>query len=303
MSGFIAGISHNHIAAAGRLLGMLVYILDRRHRRIVRRNLKFIYPEWSISQIRTFSRLIFQNMGITVLEFCQIISFSRSDILSRVRIKGKKNLLKAIESNKGVIFISAHLGNWEMSPLAVSIYLEKPILLIARKIRSKALEWWIYKIRSRFGNIVVDKKGALPKMVRTLSKGEMLGLLIDQETTHSEGIKVTFFGRTVTATPAAAILARRLGSMVLPGFCVRKPGGGLLLIIEPPVTLIKTDDVRTDLQTNTQIMTDVIEKTVRQYFEQWFWLHKRWKRHYPYLYHEDIARRQRRREKRKRLSA
>jgi len=69
--------------------------------------------------------------------------------------------------------------------------------------------------------------------------------------------------------------------------------------VEPPLKLHKTDDVRADLQTNTQIMTDSVEKLIRLYPEQWLWFHKRWKRHHPNLYPEDLARRQRQREKRR----
>lgn len=134
-------------------------------------------------------------------------------------------------------------------------------------------------------------------MARMLRQGNILGLLIDQGTKFSEGVEVTFLGKTVTATPAAALLARRYNSPVLPGFCVREKDNSLTLIVKPPLNLQKTKDSRADLRVNTQIMTDAIEEAVRAYTEQWFWFHKRWKRHYPHLYPEDIARRQKRRQK------
>jgi KDO2-lipid IV(A) lauroyltransferase len=136
-------------------------------------------------------------------------------------------------------------------------------------------------------------------MARLLRRGKTLGILIDQGTTRSEGVEVTFFGRKALATPAAALLAQRYGSSVVPGFCVRDGKDRLTLIVEPPLSLKQTKDSRADAQINTQIMTEAIEKAVRTYPEQWFWFHKRWKRHYPELYPEDLARRRRRREKRK----
>jgi KDO2-lipid IV(A) lauroyltransferase len=299
----IPSIPQKHVARAGRLLGMFVYMVDLRHRRIVRRNLQFTHPEWSRESIQELSKRVFQNMGITFLEVCQMTYFSREDILRKVRIKGEENLLKAIRSPNGVIMISAHLGNWEMAPPSFSCYLQKPVVVVARQIQSNAVHRWINRLRGRFGNIVIDKKRALPKMARTLRNGKALGLLIDQGTRLSEGVEVSFFDRTVTATPAAALLARRYGSPVVPAFCIREPDATLTLVAEPPLALKRTEDLRADLRENTQIMTSAIEKAVRAYPGQWFWFHKRWKRHYPFLYPEDMARRQRYKEKKRRRHA
>ena len=299
LTDFIANIPQKHIARLGNLLGMYVYCVDPRHRRIVRRNLQFTHPKWSRDRIRRLSKRVFQNVGVTLLEICQMTCFSRKDILSKVRIRGKDYLLNAMKSPKGVIMISGHLGNWEMAHVFLSCYLRKPLLLVARKIQPKTLDRWIHRLRSSFGNTIAYKKRALPKMARALHQGKALGLLIDQEPKHSAGVEVVFFDRTVTTTPAAALLARRYDSPVLPVFCIREADGRLTLVVEPPLTLKKTEDLRADLKANTQIMTSAIEKAVRAYPEQWFWFHKRWRGRYPYLYAEDLARRQRRREKRR----
>lgn len=299
LTALIRSAPREYIAIAGKFLGMLAYMTDVRHRRIVRRNLHFTYPELARESIQGLSKRIFQNIGVTFLEICQLTCLSREDILRKVRIRGKENLLNAMNSHRGVIMISAHLGNWEMAPLFASCYLQKPFVLIARRLESRTLHRWVHRLRSRFGNTIIDKKRALPKMARTLRKGQALGLLIDQETRPSEGVEVTFFGRTANATFSAALLARRYDSSVLPAFCVREADGGLVFVVEPPIILKKTKDLSGDLRANTQIMTSVIEKAIRAYPEQWFWFHKRWKQHHPYLYPEDLARRQRRRDKEK----
>ena len=224
--------------------------------------------------------------------------FSSEDILRKVRIRGKENLVDCMSSPEGVILISAHLGNWEMAHLLASCYLQEPLVLVARRIESQTLDRWIQRLRSRFGSIVLDKKQALGKMARALKQGGVVGLLIDQGTKRSEGVEVSFFGRAATATPAAALLARRYNSPVLPAFCVREADGGLTLVVEPPMSLQRTQDPGADMKENTQRMTSAVEKAVRAYPEQWFWFHKRWKWHYPYLYPEDLAMRRRRREKR-----
>ncbi|WDN88184.1 Kdo2-lipid IVA lauroyltransferase/acyltransferase [Desulfosarcina sp. BuS5] len=297
LSLFIRNISRNSIINTGRLLGLAGYVLDLRHRRIVLSNLRFAYPQWSGSKVRTMTKRIFQNMGITILEICQLSFLHQKNILGKACIKGEDNLLNAINSGKGVIFISAHIGNWELSLLHCSYYIQSGIVLVASRIRLKMLDRWIHRLRSSSGNILIDKKGALPSMVKALRKGGALGLLVDQSTKRSEGVNVDFFGHKVTATPVVAMLAIRYNCIVLPAFCVREKDGNYTLIYKKPLRVKKTDDLKTDITSYTQVMTDMIENMVREYPDQWFWFHKRWKRYYPGLYPEAIKRRDRRRKK------
>ena len=296
---FIASVPHKRIASIGRVLGILVYFIDVRHRRIVRRNLKFVYPEWSTERVKRKSKRVFQNLGITILEICQMICFSRDDIINKVKIRGEEHLLNAMHNDKGAILISAHLGNWEIGLLYLVLHSNLPIVSVVRRLRNNLVNRWIHRLRTRFGNRIIDKDDALPEMVRVLRQGKILGIMIDQGTKSSLGVKITFFGKYITATPAAALLAMRCKSPVIPIFCNRNDDGMLSINIEPPLILKKTDDLRTDLRTNTQIMTDAIEKAIRRYPEQWFWVHKRWRKYYPHLYPEDMARRRRRRAKKK----
>lgn len=277
----------------GSAIGALVYLLDSRHRRIVRRNLQFIYPAWPQSRVRAVSRRIFQNVGMTVFENLQMASFTREEVLESVRIRGEENLLAAAKHPNGAIIISAHLGNWEMSQICGACLLNAEPVLVARKVQPEFLNRWINGFRSRFGSVVLDKSGALPKMMRALRRGKLVGLLIDQGTLRTEGVEIEFLGKRTTATPAAAILARRFDSPVLPAFCVREGDGRLAFVVEPPLVLKKTDDRRADVKDNTQIMNDAVARAIRAYPDQWFWFHKRWKRHHPELYPEDIARRRR----------
>ena len=291
-------VPSRRIAGLGRLLGRCVYILDAPHRRIVRHNLAFAYPEWSPRKVEKIARDVFRNMCTTFLEICQLSVMSRRDLMSRVEMVGAANLKTALESRKGVIMVSAHLGNWEMGLQWVSCFLEAPILGVAKKIRLEALNSRLNRLRTRFGTKIIYKKGALPEMRRALRRGEMLGLLVDQSR-RSEGVEVIFFGRRVTATPAAAFLAIRCQSPVLPLFCVRRPDGRLTVEIKAPLEIKCTGNLHVDVKSNTQLITDVVEQQVRRYPEQWLWAHKRWKKFYPHLYPEYMAR-QRRRHMRKR---
>jgi KDO2-lipid IV(A) lauroyltransferase len=293
----IANMPHKHIAGIGRVLGRFIYFVDVRHRRIVRRNLKFIYPEWTHHHVKRVSKRIFENLGMTVSEIFQMIYFSEGDITDKVKVSGKEHLLNAMQKKKGVILISAHLGNWEIVTLFWPLYFKMPMTVVARQLQNHLINRWVYKFRTRFGTEVIYKEGAMPEMTRALRQDKVLAMLIDQGTRRSQGIKITFFNKFVIATPAAALLAFRCQSPVLPVFCIRNNDGTFTMSIGPSLALKTTDNLRTDLKTNTQIIMNAIEEAIRKYPEQWFWVHKRWKKYYPHLYQEDMAKRLRRRAK------
>ena len=125
--------------------------------------------------------------------------------------------------------------------------------------------------------------------MQALRKGEAVGLLMDVSR-RFEGVEVQFFGRRATATPAAALLALRCKCPIIIGFSHRNAKGQLIINIEPPVEIQRTHDLRTDLQINTQLISDRVERAIRNYPEQWNWMLKRWKDFYPDLYPESKKR-------------
>ncbi len=289
----MAGISSIGLAIAGSTLGTLAYVVDFRHRRIVKRNLQLVYPEWPRGRINAVSRRVFCNTAITMLEFLQFASLSRVALLRKIRMQGEEHLIEAARSSRGVIVISAHIGNWEAAHMSTACFLEKPVVLVARRIRPHLLNEWVNRLRARFGGVLLDKAGALPKMARALREGKVVGILIDQSTLRSEGVEIDFLGHRAMATPSAAILARRFNALVLPAFCLRQGDGQLTLAVQPPLALARTNDRQSDMVENTQVMNDAVAEAIRSHPDQWFWFHKRWKRHYPELYPEDLARRRR----------
>jgi KDO2-lipid IV(A) lauroyltransferase len=292
---YIANIPRRHIVKTGRLLGILMYFLIVPHRRLVRRNLQFCYPQWSRDQIDKLSREIFRNAGITFIEIWQMAFFSREDLLGMVKkVQGMKHAVNALKQNRGAVMVSAHLANWELAFIFGGCYLGRPVTGVARHIRLPWLDRWFYRLRTRFGNKIIFKKGALPEMRQILRKGEILVLTLDQSR-HKQAIEIMFFGHRATATPAAALLAMRCKSPVIPCFCIREPDGSLTIQIAAPLKMEKTGDLRADLQINTQKMVDAMEAMIRRYPEQWIWFQRPWKKTYPQLYPEWTARRRKNR--------
>jgi KDO2-lipid IV(A) lauroyltransferase len=249
------------------------------------------------------AKRIFQHFGITILELLQMACLSQQEMVSKVRIEGKEILIEALARQKGVVLITAHLGNYEMAAQSVPCLLGLQMASVAKKMRNVRLNRLIHNLRTRFGNTIIYKKGALPEMMQTLRQGGIVTILMDISR-RFEGVEVNFFGRRATATPAAALLSLRCKSPIIPAFCHRNPKGKLIVQIEPPVEIRRTKDLRSDLQSNTQLITDRVERAVRNYPEQWNWMLKRWKEFYPDLYPESKKRLKRikKKEKRKKSS-
>jgi KDO2-lipid IV(A) lauroyltransferase len=304
LKSFISQIPNAYLLFFGKILGNLLYYLAVPQRRIVIRNLRFSLVNSSPQQIQCRAKHIFQHFGITILELLQMAYLSKQELVSKVRIEGKEILIEALAKQKGIVLITAHLGNYEMAAQSVPCLLGLQMSAVAKRMRNVRLNRLIHNLRTRFGNKVIYKKGALPEMMQTLRQGAMVGILMDISR-RFDGVEVNFLGHRATATPAAALLGLRCKSPIIPGFCHRNANGELVVQIEPPIEIQRTKDLRSDLQFNTQLITNRIECAVQNYPEQWNWMLKRWKEFYPGLYPESKKRLERikKKEKRKKKSS
>jgi len=298
LKSFVAKIPHTYLLFFGKILGNLLYYLAVPQRRIVRRNLRFCFVGSAPQEIQSMTKRIFQHFGITILELLQMACFSKQDFISKIHVENIEILIDAIARQKGIVLITAHLGNYEVAAQAVPCLLGEQMSSVAKKMRNVRLNRLLHNIRTRFGNKVIYKKGALPEMLQRLRQGEIVAIMMDISR-RFDGVDVDFFGRRATATPAAALLALRRKSPVITAFCHRNPTGKLIVQIEPPVKIRRTRDLRSDLQFNTQRITDRVERAVRNYPEQWNWMLKRWKEYYPGLYPESQKRLERIKKKEK----
>ena len=151
------------------------------------------------------------------------------------------------------------------------------MVLIYRTLDNPILDNLVLQVRSCTGNMLIDRKLAMRRILRSLAKNEIIGLLIDQNTISSEGVFVDFFGQPACTTNGIALLALHTGAPVIPANIVRLSNGKYKMIIKEEMQLVRTGDQNKDILINTQNFTRVIEDTVREYPDQWLWLHKRWR--------------------------
>jgi KDO2-lipid IV(A) lauroyltransferase len=262
----------------GGAAGVVAYGLDRRHRQLVQQQLRMAFPNWSEPKIRQTARQCYANLGRSAAEFARLGYADRRTILGRVTVEGLDHVDRARQPGRGVLFLTAHLGNWELLAVVYTL-LGYRLLPIARPLDNPWLNRLINRIRSRHGSEVISKKAAsAPRdVIQALRRGDDVGILLDQNMAPYDGIFVDFFGRPACTSKGLALIARRTGAPVVPAFIVRERDGRHRIFFERPVELVRSQDLEQDLLTNTARCTAVIERAVRAYPDQWLWMHRRWK--------------------------
>ena len=257
-------------------LAFLFYLVVPRQRFIALHNLSRAFPEKSPAEIGKIARGVYRHIGILAAEFFESPHLTREKILQSMTIEGWEHCRRALEKGKGMLLLTGHLGNWELS-VTIFALLVKPLTAIYRPLDNPILEAMVRQIRESAGNKTLPKDRAMRPMLRTLKQNGVLGILIDQNVAWYEGVFVPFFGRKACTTDGIALLALHTGAPVLPGFLIRQPDGRYLIKFLAEVETIRTGDRRQDVLTNTRRYNEILEELIRQYPDQWLWIHHRWK--------------------------
>ncbi len=262
--------------ATGRAVARVAYGLSDRLRRTGFRNLELAFPEMDERERERILRGCFTSLGRLLGEFSQFPRATPESLRRIVECQGLENLQAARAHGRGVILFTGHLGAWELSSFALSAF-GYPLSFLVRRIDNPRVEQMIEETRTRFGNRSIDKRAAMRPMLRTLRAGGTLGTLVDLNTQPHEGIFVDFFGIPASTTSGLAALALRTGAAVLPVFVPwDEKQQRFTLRIDPPLTITPTGNQTEDIRQLTSLFTSVVESYVRQYPEQWLWIHKRW---------------------------
>jgi KDO2-lipid IV(A) lauroyltransferase len=229
-----------------------------------------------MAEIVLIAKGAYNNLAIVCAEFFDLPQMDRLRLTHLLDIEGLERSHRALEKKKGLLLFGAHLGNWELMGVAGAVLIS-PGIAIYRPLDNPFLDRIVRYVRSSTGNTPVPKKRAMLQMIRCLGRNGTVGVLIDQNVSWKEGIFVDFFGRPACTTDGFAQMALRGETPVFPAFMVRKSDGRYRLIIGEEVNIIRTGDWDADVKANTQQFASIIEDMIRQYPDQWLWLHQRWK--------------------------
>lgn len=264
----------------GPWLTRLLFFIWRKRRRIIIENLKLAFgPRMNQKEINQLYQGIMVNMGKGFMETLKARSLPDRFFNDNINIIGLDHLKNALDQGKGVIAVSAHLGNFTLIGRKLAM-LGYRFNYINRDPHSKwAVE--IFKwIREGEGvNFIPDKPKnlCLKKSMECLKNGEILFIHIDISAV-SGGIFVDFFGHEVPTFKGPVTFSMRSGAPILPMFIVWEDGIKQKIIIEPPVELLREGNIEEDIYKNTYRIVKITEDYIKKYPTQWWWVHRRWKR-------------------------
>jgi Kdo2-lipid IVA lauroyltransferase/acyltransferase len=260
-------------------LGLTVYAVHGRLRRVGLRNLALAFPDMSQRDRRRLLRGEFISLGRQLAEVCLFPRYTRDNVENIVVYDGFENFEQAYARGKGVLFLTGHLGAWELSAFAHSLH-GHPLSIVMRSLDNPYIDKLLQSYRTMHGNRTVDKDDFVRGLLSAMRKGETVGILMDTNMTPPKGVFVDFFGIPACTASGLARIALRTDAAVVPGFTVwDKKRRKYILRFDPAVELIRTnnDDNEADIISNTAKFTKIIETFIRQYPDQWLWAHRRWK--------------------------
>ncbi|MFH1422114.1 MAG: lysophospholipid acyltransferase family protein [Planctomycetota bacterium] len=263
------------------IFGYFAYYFFHKRTKTALKNLKFssiheCYP----GKFKKIVMRMWQNLSRNLLEFIYLHKHTRKDINRTVYWDKFDKLLELKQKQRGVLALTAHLGNWDI--LALSCGLKGvTVNLVTKRLRSRFWDQFWQNWRKGKGSELVNpifKKGAAKQIVQKLRAGELVAFVLDQHAKRKEGgIVVNFFGRKASTLNILASLSKKHKIPVLPVFTVRTSRTKHKVFVEEPLYFEETTSPEDSLKYNTQRYSDIMEKYIRKYPEQWTWLHRRWK--------------------------
>jgi len=274
----ILGLMPRRLARAFAIgIGGVVYLLHFRLREVGMRNLEMALPEKSEAERARILRGVFTSLGRQLAELCQFPKYTKDTVENVVVYDGLENYQRAYGRGKGVLFLTAHFGGWELSAFAHSRH-GHWLHVVMRPMDNEYLDRMLQGYRTMHGNKVVPKDDFVRGLLAAMKAGETVGILMDTNMPPPQGVFVDFFGVPACTASGLARIALRTDAMVVPGFTIWDEAlGKYRLRFDPAVELVRTGNLEADIVTNTQKFTKVIEDYVRKYPEQWLWVHRRWK--------------------------
>jgi KDO2-lipid IV(A) lauroyltransferase len=259
-----------------RIARFYTWLLDLalpRLRRTAKRNLTLAgYPAAGHNRIVNG---VFVSIARLLVSFARFPRIDASNVASWIRYEGFENFETARAAGKGVLFATAHFGNWELSAFAHALMTE-PLSIVVRPLDNPAINALVEHYRRLSGNRLLEKWDSARNILRALRTGEAVGVLVDQNSSLAEGVFVDFFGVPACANAGLAKLAAHSGAAVVPGFAVWSDAEKKYILRFYPAV-----EISGDAAADTQRLQSVLERVIRENPDQWLWIHRRWKTRPP----------------------
>lgn len=262
------------VYAIAVFLADLHYFFAFRDRRFVKANLKIIFPERENRQLRKISRMVFRNFAKYLVDFFRFEKLGRSYIDKNIKLKNLHYFDQALAAGKGVVVLTAHLGNWELGGVVLA-QLGYPFWAVALPHKNIKVNDFFVSQRARKGVNVIAMGKAIRSCISEIRNNHLVALVGDRDFTE-KGIIVDFFGKPTRFPEGPAALSLMTGAAIIPGFMLRNPDDSFTLSIEKPVEFMPTGDKSKDLANLVKAYKNIFEDYIRRYPEQWYVFRRFW---------------------------
>jgi Kdo2-lipid IVA lauroyltransferase/acyltransferase len=267
----LKSLEYTPLPVAHALARVYARVLDRaipRLRRVARRNLAMALPDTAPEPVIDG---VFRSIAGILVAFAKFPSIHRDNLSRWIRLEGGEHFENALRAGRGVLFATAHLGNWELSAFAHAL-LAGPMSVVVRPLDNPLIDALVERRRALTGNRPIGKKESARSILKALASNQAVGILIDQNESPETGVFVDFFGVPACSSPGFAKIAAHSGAAVIPGFALwSERERRYVLRFYSPVPMTG-EPVR-----DTQALQSELEKVIRAHPDQWLWIHRRWK--------------------------
>ncbi len=260
----------------------LFYVIPYR-KKVITKNIKRVYGNTITAKERDKLTLAFySHLAKSVCENIFMRFLTLKQIKRKAVVIGHEKVLKAAEKNKGVLILTAHMGNWELAPIASILNFKEfqhRLHFIRRTLGNKTIERIAFRRYYKAGLEVIPKKNALMTACDVLDKNDAVVFLLDQhaDVKNKDGLAVEFFSEKAGTYQSLAMMARYTEAPVIPACSYRREDGKHVLQFFDPIPWIDNEDSKQELYLNTLNYNKALEKMILTHPEQWLWLHRRWK--------------------------
>jgi KDO2-lipid IV(A) lauroyltransferase len=273
--GVLKSLEWSPLPLADPLARCYAWLLDLaipRLRRVAYRNLLLALPQ---AERKPIVDGVYRSVARVLVAFAKFPSIRKDNVRNWIRCEGAEHFENALRQGRGVLFATAHLGNWELSAFAHAL-LTSPMNVVVRALDNPLLDALVERRRALSGNRLLSKKEFARSILKALAANEAVGILIDQNSSEDAGVFVDFFGVPACSGTGFAKIAAHSGAAVIPGFALwSSEERRYILRFYPPVPI--TGDAARD----TQTLQATLEQVIRANPDQWLWIHRRWKTRPP----------------------
>jgi KDO2-lipid IV(A) lauroyltransferase len=260
------------------MIGEMAAIIEGKERRLAESNLRKVYGEsWSENRIRLVARECFVTIAKNAADVIRSRRWDEDELKSLVDVEGIEHLDQAMKKGKGVVAITGHIGNFELSAAWFAAVKKTPISVIGRKLYDPRLDRLVVENRERFGAENIPSDASAKKVYSVLKSGRMLGVLMDLDSKRVSGYFVPFFGRLAKTAAGPIFIGRKTESPVVPLALYRTADDRYLLKILPAFEIPVTGDKENDVKTALLRCNQALEELIGFDPTQWAWIHNRWK--------------------------